>query len=181
MGSRHAKSLGLPSGLPRAPGTYAVVLRCRRMQTLAVGRLGVIRFPASYYVYVGSALGPGGLRGRVRRHLRAVRRRRWHVDYLRARAVVLELWCATGRVRREHLWAHALQVGADGWVQGFGASDCRCPAHLFRFVRRPGLNALLRGAGRCDLRLFVVRRRELWSPRASGRLSGRNPKQGGAL
>ena len=37
------------------PGTYALLLRCRRPARLRIGRLGVIRARPGFYVYVGSA------------------------------------------------------------------------------------------------------------------------------
>jgi Uri superfamily endonuclease len=58
--------------------------------------------------------------------------------------IVVEVWYRISQVRREDRWASALQKAADGWIAGFGASDCRCPSHLFRFVRRPNLPRLLR-------------------------------------
>ncbi len=109
---------------------------------LAVGALGLIRIPAGYYVYTGSALGAGGLRARLQRHIKGPARLRWHVDYLRAKAKLIEIWVAPGAQRREHLWARALAQVADGSIPRFGASDCRCPSHLFRFGRRPALGRL---------------------------------------
>ena len=63
---------------PRGPGTYMLVLRLPKRRRLAVGRLGDFEFPAGYYLYAGSA--QGGLRGRVLRHLRADKKRHWHID-----------------------------------------------------------------------------------------------------
>ena len=51
--------------LPPAPGTYALVLRVSAPTTLAVGQLGDITFSPGYYVYIGSAHGPGGVKARV--------------------------------------------------------------------------------------------------------------------
>ncbi len=91
-----------------------------------------------WYVYVGSAFGPGGLAARVGRHLRLRKTARWHVDYLPAAAEPVGVWTSTDPVSREHAWAAIFQSlpGASIPLPGFGASDCRCPAHLF-FVRRP--------------------------------------------
>jgi len=36
-----------------------------------------------YYIYIGSAFGPGGVRARMLRHLRADKPKHWHIDYLR--------------------------------------------------------------------------------------------------
>ena len=49
------------SVMPACPkGTYALVLSCTTEQRIAIGRLGVLDVRPGCYVYVGSALGPGG-------------------------------------------------------------------------------------------------------------------------
>jgi sugar fermentation stimulation protein A len=68
----------------------------------------------------------------------------WHVDYLRARTFLVEVGYRISPARREDLWASALRKTADGYVPGFGNSDCRCASHLFHFFRRPDLRRLLR-------------------------------------
>ena len=118
--------------LPRLPGTYALVLRLDRPLTLAAGRLAPAALSPSVYVYVGSARGPGGLRGRVGRHLRADKRAHWHIDALTALAPVTRVWFVESGERRECLWAGALRAlpGVTVPIAGFGASDCACDAHL---------------------------------------------------
>ncbi len=101
--------------------------------TLPVGGLGEVPFRAGWHVYVGSALGPGGL-SRVRRHLRLAARRdappRWHIDrlLLSPRFRVRYAVCAPTALRLECRLAAAL---GSGGVAGFGASDCSCRSHLF--------------------------------------------------
>ncbi|MGD8369177.1 MAG: GIY-YIG nuclease family protein [Desulfobacterales bacterium] len=141
-------------------GSYAIVLRVNRSTVLPVGRLGRFRFPPGYYVYVGSAQGPGGIGARLGRHLRAGKPLRWHIDYLREKAAVHGVWAATGPENREHGWAGILENADTASVPaaGFGASDCRCTAHLFHFPhppeksglfdRLPGGPVRLRTAGR---------------------------------
>jgi Uri superfamily endonuclease len=66
-----------------------LVLRLDTPQTIAIGRLGSIDFPVGWYLYVGSAHGPGGLHARLARHRRRLggtKRAHWHVDYLREHA-----------------------------------------------------------------------------------------------
>jgi Uri superfamily endonuclease len=43
------------------PGTYALLLLSATDQLICVGRLGNLRLQPGYYVYVGSALGWGGV------------------------------------------------------------------------------------------------------------------------
>lgn len=124
----------------RAPrGTYALLVRLDRDTVLQVGRLGQRAFPASWYLYVGSALGPGGLRARLARHRRADKRFHWHIDYLLSHGALVANWQIASPIRLECAWANALHRLADASlpVPGFGASDCRCTAHLVRLPRRP--------------------------------------------
>ena len=111
--------------LPSLPGTYALVLRFSKRLEIVVGRLGVLEAQPGYYVYVGSALGPGGLAARVGRHLCSEKTLRWHIDYLRAEAQVEEVWYATGKSNRECRWARRVTVTAGGFhapggIRGLG-------------------------------------------------------------
>ena len=128
------------AGLARAMGsgmfgTYVLALRLAKAQPISIGRRGEIAFPAGWYLYVGSALGPGGMPARLARHRRRLgpaKRPHWHIDYLRQRALWGGAWaCAAGQ-RQECAWAAELRrlPGAEIVAPGFGASDCRCPAHL---------------------------------------------------
>lgn len=131
--------------LYNARGTYVLVIRLDAPREITVGRLGTYLFPAGYYLYVGSALGPGGLRARIARHLnRDGKKMRWHVDYLLAQARVEEVWVAKSRTRLECRWAKVLcQVeGAMPFVAGFGSSDCACLTHLIYFQDRPRFSIL---------------------------------------
>jgi Uri superfamily endonuclease len=130
--------------LPSAPGSYALHLRLPASQTLQVGRCGLVAFPAGEYIYLGSALGPGGLRGRLGRHLRGDGRPRWHIDALRAAAEMLGAWWACAGATQtlpgwplECRWSQTLSglPGAFIPAPGFGAGDCRsgCRAHLVGF------------------------------------------------
>jgi Uri superfamily endonuclease len=123
------------------PGTYALVLRSRRSAYARVGRLGRLRLRPGYYIYVGSAFGPGGVRARVSRHCRASKPKRWHIDYLREFATPLAVLCSYEPVHLEHRWADALGQMADlRSISGFGCSDCRCAAHLFFSASLPDLD-----------------------------------------
>ncbi len=137
--------------LPRQPGTYALIYYLDRECRIRVGKLGTYTFPAGFYVYIGSALGPGGLAGRIYRHIGRSNSKglqHWHIDYLAAEASLLEIWAYSNPARREHTWAETI-YGMDGVlipVPRFGASDCQCPAHLFLFRSIPDrekLNLLL--------------------------------------
>jgi Uri superfamily endonuclease len=130
-------------GLPSLPGTYALLLRVSRRLEIVVGRLGVLAVQPGFYVYVGSAFGLGGLAARVGRHARPDKKCRWHIDYLAAVATLDEVWYTADAAHRECQWADVFRQmrGAAVPLEGFGASDCRCPSHLFHFQERPSLRA----------------------------------------
>jgi len=131
--------------LPDQPGTYTLILRLARAQRLRIGALGTFTFPSARYAYVGSAFGPGGLRGRLAHHLAPAARPHWHIDYLRAAGHIERIaWVASDQ-RLEHDWAQRLLGSTDAFVPvpRFGASDCRCPTHLIGFARDPDLGAWL--------------------------------------
>lgn len=135
--------------LPDQPGTYVLIMNLPRPVALHIGRLGRFRFPAGWYAYVGSACGPGGLAARLRRHLHASKVCHWHVDYLRTHALPVQVWYAVGNHERECTWAQMLAElpGASIPAPRFGASDCRCPAHLVHFDVLPNLLAFACAVG----------------------------------
>ena len=138
----------MPAAAPRATsrtvvtaegGAYALVLLCSRGELVQIGKLGPLQLRRGFYVYVGSAVGPGGVRARVAHHQKLSPRPHWHIDYLRPHTRLDRIWYSHDRIRREHQWArviHALR-GASVPAAGFGSSDCHCKTHLFFFTRRP--------------------------------------------
>jgi Uri superfamily endonuclease len=122
--------------IPALSGSYALHLVVSADCSLVVGRLGVIDFPRGDYLYLGSAQGSGGLRGRLAHHLRDASKLHWHVDWLRQAAMLCCVWYSAGDARLECSWSQALLAlpGALAVAPGFGASDCTngCGAHLVR-------------------------------------------------
>jgi Uri superfamily endonuclease len=119
-----------------------LLLRLDAPRVVRVGALGELDFPFGWYLYLGSALGPGGLAARLARHKqRADKRLHWHIDYVRAAMTLVEVWSEPGDARQECEWAAAAAElpGANVIAPRFGASDCRCPSHLYHYARRPGL------------------------------------------
>jgi Uri superfamily endonuclease len=92
-----------------------------------------------FYVYVGSALGTGGVRARLARHMRHAERPHWHIDYLRRHTTLEEIWFCCDRKSREHVLARRIAGMPKVLVPmlGFGSSDCDCESHLFFFEKRP--------------------------------------------
>lgn len=120
-------------------GVYLLVLQLPAACQMNVGALGRQDFPAGWYVYVGSAHGPGGLDARLRRHQAAQKAVRWHVDHLRGVAAWAEAWVAPLPSTWECEWARRLVrlPRARIPVPRFGASDCHCASHLVHLTARP--------------------------------------------
>ncbi len=130
---------------PSVPGTYVLIVHVDQLLALAVGRLGTHTLPGGYYAYVGSAHGPGGLRARLLRHLRAEKPRHWHIDYLTAAAPVTAIWLRESPQRLECAWAREIIARGTVPVPRFGSSDCSCPAHLIALAEEaiPAARAVL--------------------------------------
>ncbi len=95
--------------------------------------LGRVHIEKGYYIYVGSARGPGGVRARLRRHFSRDKKPWWHIDYLlslpTARPMCALYACTEERV--EPLLALACSERL-GYVEKFGSTDDRlAPSHLF--------------------------------------------------
>lgn len=134
--------------IPAAAGCYALLLQLERETRLDVGRLGQLDFSSGYYIYVGSAFGPGGLRARLNRHWLGGRRRHWHIDYLRAAARPVAAWYQVQQSSREHEWAATLARGRGlEPVAKFGATDCGCASHLYRSNALPAFDGFRRRLG----------------------------------
>ncbi len=116
-------------------GVYIAVFQLDRPGRIQVGRLGRFDFPAGFYLYVGSA--QRGLSARLERHARKKKPLRWHIDYLSVRAEMLGELVAEGPRSLECELAAKLGEMFRLAVPGFGASDCRCPGHLFHTPKLP--------------------------------------------
>lgn len=118
-----------------SPGTYALVILLEKTVKISIGKLGAQQFHPGYYIYLGSALGPGGLRARVGRHLhlRGSSKLHWHIDYILQKSTVVEIWWVVGDNRQECSWAESLGKAGMIFPLGFGSSDCNCDGHLVAF------------------------------------------------
>lgn len=116
-------------------GSYMVLLEHSEDLDLATGGLGVLRYRAGYYIYVGSAM--KGLTKRIERHRRLRKRLHWHVDYLRQHTSFVDALPVRASARLECDLAGAIGKLADWSVADFGSSDCKCNGHLFGFSDDP--------------------------------------------
>lgn len=130
---------------PSGAGTYALLLQVSRASEVWGGpRYRQIWVNPGWYVYLGSARGSGGLRGRLKHHLRPAASPHWHIDYLRQAAQVKAVWYSTDTQSDECAWAAVcgeLPEAQIAW-QGFGSSGCRCQTHLYYFPTRPRMESL---------------------------------------
>ncbi len=116
-------------------GSYLVILEVEEPKVLTVGALGEVSFPAGFYVYAGSA--SKGLKARLARHRRTRKKKHWHIDYLREEARFVDGLAVRSSRRDECAMAGALAGLGEPYPAGFGAGDCSCPSHLFRFREDP--------------------------------------------
>ncbi len=123
---------------PIAPGSYALLLHSSADKKIKIGKLGEFLIKKGYYVYIGSAFGPGGLKAIIGRHLKKNKKLRWHIDYLRKVTGIVDIKYSTSKEKLECRWAEELaEKGAIIHCKGFGASDCKCNSHLFYFESKP--------------------------------------------
>lgn len=136
--------------LGRCRGCYLLGMHIYEALDVHLGRRGSHRLPSGFYIYVGSAMGRGGLKARLGRHLATKKRIHWHVDHITSRLPVTEIAWLVQEISTEHQFAAHLCTLS--WIQtpipGFGSSDCHCSAHLFRMSRchgtpRSRLNAVV--------------------------------------
>jgi Uri superfamily endonuclease len=125
-------------------GSYCLILSSRGAHA-AVGALGVIHFPQGWYVYCGSAQGPGGL-ARVSRHIRVHREGmsspRWHIDYILC-SNAFRLVAAVSAPDQEREYECRIATSLSGKpCAGFGSSDCSCHSHLFFYRKNPKIEVL---------------------------------------
>jgi Uri superfamily endonuclease len=119
--------------IPGAPGVYLLLLSLPACAEVQIGRLRRIDFAPGLYGYAGSALGPGGLTARLRRHAAGAGRQHWHIDYLLPHARLLGALAREDPHRLECTWAAWAGEHAQACIHGFGSSDCACLGHLFFF------------------------------------------------
>ena len=123
--------------IPASPGSYLIIGRLDNEILLNSGRFSGHELLRGYYVYSGSAFGPGGLFSRISRHLNPDTKRFWHFDHLKANLCFIEVLFSAISNSQECDFIKVVQTieGISFPLKLFGASDCRqkCPAHLARF------------------------------------------------
>lgn len=125
-------------------GTYTLIMKLNKGVRLKVGSLGVLDFPAGFYSYTGSALGPSrrAIYFRVKRHLSRCKKLKWHVDYFTSNSSlrVLAVIVSSG-VKKMECEVSSLLSSFSGVVTfcKFGATDCKsnkCIGHLHFYLSK---------------------------------------------
>ena len=109
-------------------GSYVLLIELTNETSIQIGKLGLINFPASHYVYIGSAM--NGIVSRVKRHWSVQKNHHWHIDYFLDTAKLEEVFVKENSIKEECDIAHAFAQKFP-FVSNFGSSDCHCNSHLF--------------------------------------------------
>lgn len=118
--------------LPPIGGAYALLIETGKPAEVVL-RGARFLLDSGGYLYCGSARGPGGIRARVRRHIRKRKALRWHIDRLTGIGRVRGVIVAPGGAECDLFARFAALERVEVPIPGFGSSDCRrCPAHLLR-------------------------------------------------
>jgi Uri superfamily endonuclease len=125
-------------------GTYLLILeRESPLVNVSVGKLGCFDCVPGYYLYVGSAFGPGGLSARLKHHQKRQKLRpHWHLDYLRPYTKLLDIWTVASALNLEQRWCTTLSHMFAPAIPGFGASDSHCLSHLLYSAHYPSTQCL---------------------------------------
>lgn len=127
-------------------GIYILLISVTKDTSISIGALGRKDFQEGLYAYVGSA--QSNLEKRVERHLRRVKRRFWHIDYLlsnRQAEVLKVFYKKTGRLEECRVAERLSEIATP--ISGFGSSDCACKSHLFRIEANDHLSEFMREIG----------------------------------
>jgi Uri superfamily endonuclease len=114
-------------------GIYLLLINMERNSKIKIGSLGFRRFKEGNYAYAGSA--QNGIDSRILRHLSQKKKKHWHIDYLLAckSAKVTSIFYKRGPKSEECILARKASLAGTP-VAGFGCSDCKCDAHLYRII-----------------------------------------------
>jgi len=114
--------------MEQSRGTYVLLIELSGEETITIGRRQNVHFPHGYYAYVGSAM--GGIKSRLKHHLKRDKKLHWHIDYLLQKASIVDIDFCEIEDKIECVIADVLGAQFD-CIPGFGSSDCHCRSHLF--------------------------------------------------
>ena len=121
--------------LPSQSGTYALLIDLGQVDGLSVGKLGSYELRPGTFCYIGSAHGPGGLAGRIKRHMRPAsqKRRHWHIDWLLESASLQQIWWVQSPQSLECAWSQTISQIAESpipWIWILGLLLCKPSLHV---------------------------------------------------
>jgi sugar fermentation stimulation protein A len=119
-------------------GCYMLIIGLDKCKQITIGKLGTITFDAPYYIYVGSAM--SNLNERINRHKRRNKRMFWHIDYLLQEVKLIQALPIRSEIDLECNVAKDIYNISNGFIRGFGSSDCLCASHLYKFYDNPLTN-----------------------------------------
>ena len=123
------------SKAPNGAGAYALALHLRKPVFFERARL-TQNLRSGWYVYAGSAYGPGGIRARLCRHFKKTKKLHWHVDQLTGAAEDICAVAVPDGSECEIIATLARSRAFQFVAEGFGSSDCRiCQSHLLAWRR----------------------------------------------
>ena len=126
-----------PSLAPDGAGAYALLVQLGRAARFTL-RGKEVSLASGWYLYAGSAWGPGGIRARLRRHFRQDKKIHWHVDHLTAVADQLSALAMPGGRECGIVARLSDANGFQTILDGFGSSDCStCRSHLLFWTANP--------------------------------------------
>ena len=115
------------------PGAYGIVIRLQKLVQLEIGKFDRVELPNGLYFYGGSAFGPGGLKARIGRHVRAKKSLHWHIDHVTSQGKFVALGVVENGNECDLVAAAIARECAAFPVPGFGSSDCRtCISHMVK-------------------------------------------------
>ncbi len=122
------------TGQKQDSGTYALALTVHESLRISIGAIGPVDFEPGCYVYIGSAM--RAMSKRIARHHAREKKRHWHIDYLTLHPAVSvrAVWIKQSDIKEECDIAGKF-AAKYAVINGFGASDCKCPGHLFYMGR----------------------------------------------
>lgn len=142
-------------------GIYVLLISTTKNISVSVGALGKKSFQKGLYAYVGSA--QSNLGKRVERHLRKVKRKFWHIDYLlsnRPTEILKVFYKEAGRLEECRIAERLGEIATP--ISGFGSSDCTCKSHLFRIEANDYLNEFMREIGAKPFSKIILMAKTGW-------------------
>ena len=115
-------------------GVYIVLFELKSKKEIEVGALNNLSFEPGRYIYIGSAM--NSLESRVGRHFSGNKENtHWHIDYFSAIAEPIGFAAFSVDSDWECLLSEAASKKCLA-IDGFGASDCNCDAHLYKLPEK---------------------------------------------